>query len=277
MKIGIKTISQLSGFSPSTVSNVLNNRKGVNKNTVEKILHIAREVGYIYEAKISSIKLIVYKKHGQVVSDTPFFSALIEGVESACRERGFQTEICNLNQRSKDFNELLQQILNDRTTAVLLLATELLEEDIEPFEQCVPPMVVLDSWFRRKNFNSVLINNTDSVQNAVDYLIRKGHTKIGHLKSSIPIQNFYYREQGYLRSLTGNGIPVVPSYDVGLTPTMDGAHRDMKSYLQKTPADLPTAYFADNDIIALGAMKALKESYNRKNKDETENGIEDLP
>lgn len=277
MKVGIKTISQLSGFSPATVSNVLNNKRGANKNTVEKILQIAREVGYIDESKIDSIKLIIYKKHGLVVGDTPFFSALMEGVESACRSRGYLMSICNLNQKNEDFDTLMQQLLNDRTTALLLLATELSEKDVEVFEQCMPPLVILDSWFRQRSFNSVMINNTDSVQNAVDYLVQKGHTRIGHLKSCIPIQNFYYRERGYARSLSENGIPIIPTYDVSLTPTMDGSYRDMKAYLQTVETALPSAYFADNDIIALGAMKALQEAGYRIPADISIIGFDDMP
>ena len=125
MKVGIKTISELSGFSIATVSNVLNNKGSISRDTKEKVLQIAHEVGYIGKEKISSIKLVIYKKHGQVVGDTPFFSSLIEGIESACRMYGFQVEICNIYKSSESDDELLYQILHDQSTAILLLATEL--------------------------------------------------------------------------------------------------------------------------------------------------------
>ena len=47
MKVGIKTISELSGFSIATVSNVLNNKGSISRDTKEKVLQIAHEVGYI--------------------------------------------------------------------------------------------------------------------------------------------------------------------------------------------------------------------------------------
>ena len=100
MKINIKTISELTGFSQATVSNALNNKRGVNKETAERILAVAREHGYLPELKIDNIKLVIYKKQGVVVSDTPFFSALIEGVEAESRSAGYETTICNLNQGS---------------------------------------------------------------------------------------------------------------------------------------------------------------------------------
>lgn len=258
VKVNIKKISELSGFSPATVSNVLNRKKGVNKDTVEKIMRIAKEAGYLCERKIESIRLVVYKKNGVIISDSPFFSSLIEGVEKEGRACGYNTEICNLTKDSEDFEELLKEVLADHTSAVLLLATELDEDDVEIFKSATSPVVVLDSWFENMGFDSVLINNTDSVCMAVSYLIDKGHREIGYLKSSLKIQNFYYREQGYKRALERAGISPDEELFVKLFPTMDGAYRDMCDFLEKKPK-LPTAYFADNDIIAFGAMKALKE------------------
>ena len=204
MKVGIKTISELSGFSIATVSNVLNNKGSISRDTKEKVLQIAHEVGYIGKEKISSIKLVIYKKHGQVVGDTPFFSSLIEGIESACRMYGFQMEICNIYKSSESDDELLYQILHDQSTAILLLATELLEDDIAIFENSLAPLLVLDSWYPKQNFSSVAINNIDSVKNAVEYLINKGHKEIGHIKSSYLIQNFREREHGFLKALELN-------------------------------------------------------------------------
>lgn len=276
MKVSIKQISELSGFSPATVSNVLNNKKGVNKDTAELILKIAKESGYISGNRINHIKLVIYKKSGVVVTDTPFFSALMEGVEKESGEAGYETVVCNLDKSSPDFRSRLGQVLNDTNSGILLLATELYEEDIKPFRNAVAPVVVLDSWFDTLSFDTVLINNTDSVCNAVDYLIRKGHRYIGYLSSSVPIKNFYYREVGYRRAHTRNGLKANSAFSVKLLPTMDGAYQDMLAYLKTSPR-LPTAYFADNDIIAFGAMKALQECGYRIPDDISIIGFDDMP
>lgn len=276
MKINIKTISELTGFSQATVSNALNNKRGVNRETAERILAVAREHGYLPELKIDNIKLVIYKKDGMVVSDTPFFSALIEGVESESRSAGFETTICNLNRKDPDFEAMRDQLLSDPNCAVLLLATEMEEEDIKPFENALAPIVVLDSWFEEMTFDSVLISNTDSVCHAVKHLMAKGHKKIGYLRGSVRIKNFYYRDMGYQRALGSGGVPMDPRYTVTLTPTMEGAYEDMRSYLKGQP-ELPTAFFADNDIIALGAMRALQESGFRVPQDVSVIGFDDLP
>jgi len=76
VKINIKKISELSGFSPATVSNALNNKRGVNRETAEQIIRIAREHGYITESKIKSIRVVSYRDSGEVFAESPFFSSL---------------------------------------------------------------------------------------------------------------------------------------------------------------------------------------------------------
>ncbi|WP_069999821.1 LacI family DNA-binding transcriptional regulator [Cellulosilyticum sp. I15G10I2] len=276
MKTSIRQISKITGFSPATVSNALSGKRGVNKETAEKILEVAKERGYINETKITNIKFVIYKKSGEIISDTPFFSSLIEGVEMESRASGYKTIICNLDKGSEEFEHLLEQILNDSTSGILLLATELNEEDVKVFEKAVSPVVVVDSWYGKLNFDSVLINNTDSVHNAVDYLISKGHHEIGYLKSEFRIRNFTYRAQGYRRALIQKRIPINEEYQVILRPTMDGAYRDMDKYLNTNPK-LPSAFVADNDIIALAAIKALKQHGYKIPRDISVIGFDDLP
>jgi len=276
VKTSIKQLSDITGFSSATISNALNNKRGVNKDTSDLILKVAAEAGYINDAKITSIRFIVYRKHGRVVADTPFFSALISGVENECRACGYETVITHLDKNDVNFNKLLEQILRDRTTAIMVLATEFNEKDADPFKTAVCPVIMLDCWFEDMSFDAVIIDNTDSVYNAVSYLIENGHQKIGYLKSNTPIKNFYYREVGYRRAMVRAGLPINQSYSISLTPSMDGSYRDMNDYLDKH-TDLPTAFCADNDNIALGACKALKEHHYHIPRDISIIGFDDMP
>lgn len=276
-KVNIRYLSELSGFSPATISNVLNGKKGVNKETAAKILKIAKDTGYLSENKIEAIRFVIYKKHGKVVSETPFFSELIEGIEKECRRNGFALSILNLNCDDPDFEYNLSMVLSDHSTAILLLATELTKEDVKVFEKAMVPVVILDSWFEHQQFDTIIINNTDSVCNSVEYLIKKGHTKIGYISSAIPINNFYYRYCGYVRAMQRHGLSIDQEYQVKLTPTMDGAYKDMTVYLSNQANKVPTAYVVDNDIIALGAMKSLKEMGYKIPEDVSIIGFDNLP
>ena len=277
MKASIKQISEMTGFSPATVSNALNNKKGVNRETQEKILAAARECGYLSEGgPIHSIRFVIYKDTGRIVADTPFFSALIEGVEDESRRGAFETVICNLNRSAPDYEERLNQILTDPSSGILLLATELSEQEAARFKEARAPVVVLDNWFEESLFNSVLISNTDSACAAAEYLIRRGHKKIGYLQSEIPIKNFFYRFEGYERALKAHGLEPPEGGIVRLPPSMDGARERMNRLLKEGIA-LPSAYLADNDIIALGAMKAMQDNGISIPGDVSIIGFDDLP
>ena len=88
MKVSIKDISERTGYSPATISNALNHKKGVNKETAAEVFRVAREIGYINENSISRIKLVIFKKNGSIIDDTPFFPTLVSGFEQECRSRG---------------------------------------------------------------------------------------------------------------------------------------------------------------------------------------------
>lgn len=276
MKVSIRQISEMTGFSQATVSNALNNKKGVSSETARQILEAARACGYQGSRKIDGIRFVIIKNGGQVVADTPFFSALIGGVENESREAGYEITLLNLDTGQPDYRQQLRVLLSDPSYAILLLATELTEEDIVPFAKAAAPLVLLDAWFEKTVFDSVLINNLDSVKEATQYLIACGHKRIGYLKSKMRIQNFRHRELGWMLALQNAGIAPDPNYTFPLTPTVEGAHQDMSKLLENDPP-LPTAFFADNDIIAFGAIKALNEHDVAIPQDISVIGFDDLP
>ena len=276
MKPSIKHLSEITGFSTATISNALNNKKGVNKKTVDIIQKAARESGYNIKAKMSSIKFVIYKKLGHIFSDNPFFEPLIQGVVTAGNAEGYETIVSNLMESDSEFARQRDQILNDSSSGILLLATELSEEDAKVFENAVAPVVVVDGWFNNLNFNTVLMSNADSVVHLVNYLVENNHEQIGYLQSKFLIQNFYDRRNGYRSAMYANNLAVREEFLVDLFPTMDGAYKDMDLYLSGNPK-LPTAFVADNDIIALGAMKAMRK-HGIKIPDEISIvGFDDLP
>ena len=233
------------------------------------------------EKKINKIKLVVCKKTGDVVTDTPFFLDLLAGMERTGREFGYDTVVTNL---SLSDAEEIEQLKREVTTGVILLATELSEEDMKQFDDCEAPLVVIDSWYDNMKYDSVLISNTDSVCQAVAYLFDKGHERVGYLKGTDRITNFYYRQLGFERAHQKRKKPLHSEYDVEIRPMADIAYQDMKQYLEgmkKKSEDLhtvlPTAYFADNDIIAIGALKALQEAGIRVPEDVSLIGFDDMP
>ena len=71
MKVSIKDISRRTGFSPATISNALNHKKGVSEETSAEVFRVAKEMGYISESKIMRVKLVIFKRNGLIIDDTP--------------------------------------------------------------------------------------------------------------------------------------------------------------------------------------------------------------
>lgn len=276
MKVSIKEISRVTGFSPATVSNALNRKKGVNVETSAKIFQAAKELGYISESSITKIKLVIYKKNGLIIEDTPFFSLLIDGFEKECRARGYEMQLSYIDRRKEEYDAEVRKLINDTSAAITILGAELSSEEFEVFKSARCPLMTLDYWNSDMSCNGVIINNSDSAIKAVRYLIDKGHTEIGYLRGSFRINAFKTRGSGYRSAMNRAELPINKEYTVTLSTTMDGAYYDMAAWLEQKPK-MPTAFFADNDMIALGAMRALQEHGYRIPEDVSIIGFDDLP
>lgn len=275
MKASVKKISEITGFSQATVSNALNYKKGVNAETAAKILRVAQDLGYFDESRITKVKFVMYRRNGVIVEDTPFFPLMISGIEQECRACGMEMTMCNLDRDSSTFQEELRWLFNDKASAVIFLGTELLDEDQDLLKSMSEPFVVIDYWREDMSFDAILINNADSARTATEYLIGKGHREIGYLQGDFRIKPFRSRATGYQTALRKAQLPLKKEHVITLSANMEGAYKDMKAYLEKKP-NLPTAFFADNDMIALGAMKAMTEQGIRIPDDVSIVGFDDL-
>ena len=92
MSVTAKELARRLGISAAAVSMALNNKPGVSESTREKVIRAAKEAGYEFgklrgkeDSPKGSIAFLLYRRHGAVVGDTPFFSSLTDGVENACR------------------------------------------------------------------------------------------------------------------------------------------------------------------------------------------------
>jgi len=276
MKISIKKISEITGFSPATVCNALNHKRGVNRNTSAQIFKIAKELGYITEESISRIKVIVFRKSGSVIEDSPFFSLVMDGAEEACKTAGLELVVVYLDKRNSEYQEQIRWLVSDSTSGIVIIGSELEEEELDRFRITKCPVVLIDYWCNDMSFNAFMANNSASMFLVVDYLVKKGHKKIGYLRGKIRVYPFRARSAALQKILAQNNLQLPDKYVVTISTSMEGSYKDMAAYLKTNP-ELPTAFFADNDVIAVGAMKALKEYGYRIPEDISLIGFDDLP
>lgn len=264
MKVRVRDIALQAGVSPATVSNALNGRAGVSKESARQILHIAKEMGYAApktskQAERGYVRLVILKKHGLVVMDTQFFMELIEAIERQCQAEGLELIITHVHiGMDVDYRGRINDICAERCAGVLLLSTEIDETDLHLFDECQSPLLSLDNLFRHEHVHAVVMNNYDAGYRATNALYDIGHRKIAHITSKVAFNNMRYRRKGYQAAMIEKGMPVDEECIWRVTPTMDGAYQDMKMLLNEKRA-LPTAFFAGNDIMAVGCMQALSE------------------
>lgn len=276
MKVGVRDISRKTGFSPATVSNALNHKRGVSKETAEAILRVAQELGYQRPNRLDRIQFVVVRKSGKVLDESDFHPAVVDGVEREAKLHGLTTSYVTIDLADPGAHSQLRELCQDTTSGIVLLGTEMMEEDYEPFYGSAAPLVIVDGWCYHSFIESIVISNESSAYRAVHYLIGKGHTRIGYVRGNPVIRNFPLRERGCRRALEEAGLSWNDDYCVTVGTSLSTAYAAAKEWLEGDP-ELPTAFFAENDVMACGMMRALLERGVKVPEEVSFVGFDDLP
>jgi LacI family transcriptional regulator len=284
MTITAKELSKKLNLSEAAISMALNNKPGVSTKTRNLVLEEAKKHGYDFTrieeaANTNSVKgiiyFIIYRKSGAIVADTPFFSQLSEGIEAGCKKECYSLSITYIYE-DDDIAAQLQNIIYSGCSGIILLGTEMNESNFAPFSKQTVPIVILDSYFESIPRDCVLINNRQGAYLAASYLISKCKKQPGYLRSFYSIGNFEERTDGFFKAIRSHGMSKSKSIIHQLTPSVEGAYEDMKALLESGEEPV-SCYFADNDLIAAGAMKAFREAGYRIPEDISIVGFDNQP
>lgn len=274
----IRELAKLIHVSPSTISLVLNGKKGICEETRQKVLDAAEFYHYAPTARKSKnardVLLIKYWKSGMFVEENQgFISMIIDAIEEQLRAEhlGMTMTVAKTTLKS-----VLDSIDYSKYCGIILIATEVMDDDF-PFLDSIPiPFVVVDNTVPNHRCSSVCMNNVENVYLALDYCRKCGHTELGYLGSNTATENFAERHMAFIRYTQKLGLQFHPQNKFLLTPTMLGAHNDFLKILEEKP-QLPSCFFAENDTIALGSIKALKEMGYKIPRDVSLIGFDDIP
>jgi len=281
-KVKITDIARELSLSPATVSNVLSGRRQGQSEAGRRVREYVKEIGYQptnSHSRRRSIRLVIYKKHGRVIADTPFFSDLIAAIEHACRQDGYALNLIYLDmlRNPVETRTFLQKLKQENDYPTLLLATEMGLDDMQPFLSMDSPLVVVDSMFSQLPLNVVVMDNLEAGRLATECLIQNGHRHIGLITSSFAFQNMIERETSWRETLTQAGLEAREEDIFRVEPAVEGAAADMLKQLRAHRAPLPTAFFAANDFLAIGAFRALTMESYRVPEDISLIGMDDMP
>lgn len=282
MGITAKELAKILNLSAAAVSMALNNKPGVSTETRRRVIETAQKLDYdltrhtFRPRDVSSIYLIIYKKHGAIVGSNPFFQELSEGIAAGCQKNNYKMEIRYLYGEEGNIENRLKDMLYSGCTGIILLGTEMTPEDFLPFRALTIPIVLLDSYFETVPCDSIIINNIQGAFLAASYLIKTTEKQPGYLHSSYPIGNFAERYSGFFKAIHTYGMAASNSIVHSVTPSIEGAYADILEIL-KRQEPLAPCYFADNDLIALGALKAFKQHGYRIPEDISIVGFDNIP
>ncbi len=258
-----KELAQKLNVSPAALSLALNNKPGISDATRKRILGQLEELGYGDLARKKTLKaenlcFVVFKKHGEILDQHPFFLLLMEGLEAQTRKYGLNLLFFTVDCR-QPMEAQIERLNALDVKGVVVFATEMLREDIPFFQKLNMPFVALDNDFICFDVNAVAINNQMGMFQAVEHLVSLGHKEIGCLCATRRISSFAERRLAFQNAMAGFGLPLREEYVVTLPYPEQASYQAFKTYLEKSP-HLPTAFVSEDDTMSIGAMRALQEA-----------------
>ena len=263
--VSIKDIAKEASVSIATVSYVINNKKNVSKKTREKVQSIIDKLGYRTNIIARSLRTKSTKAIGVIVPDisTPFTSQVVRGMEEIAKTAGY-TLILGCHYYDIVEEERQVQVFLDQFIDGIILFNGF---DNSLFVEVVSkkiPLVLVDRKVKNENIPSVTVDNIKGVESAVDYLVLKGHKKIGYVtfdyKNHTIVKERY---DGYCRGLKKNKIQYNEGYvvntDIFRLKEIEGTYEFMKKYFL-TSKDIPTAFITISDFNAYGIILAARET-----------------
>jgi len=257
--VTIKDIAKIAGVSMNTVSRAFNNKPDISKETKERILKIAQELGYVKNFTASSLKQKESKIIGVVISDSanPFYAETLKGIEAAARKYGYQIILCNTERDYRIEKEMIRILIGRRVDGLIIGPVQTGYEDIKMLEDMKFPTVILGRHFEDIEIDEIYNNEVKGGYLATKHLIERGRRKIVMLNGFLEISAARMRLEGYKKALFDYGIDFDESgVLIGDIDFISGYERTLDLIERKKEFD---AIFCYNDMIAFGAVKALRE------------------
>ncbi len=276
-QVTIYDVAQEAGVSDATVSRVLNNKDNVREPTRERVQRAAKKLGYV--ANVQARILAGGKSNiiGLLVPglDTAYIAEIVRGIDIELSHANYELILYTTRRRSSDEASYLQYIANSLSEGLLLVVPLLSTEYLKVLSSLEYPYVLIDAIDETDNSFSVVATNHEGAYRATNYLIELGHERIAFIQGIPDLHTSKARLNGYLAALRDHGLPVHQEYIVnGDFLQQSGYHQTQMLLSLPLP---PTALFAANDIMALGAMDAIRNRGLEIPKDISVIGFDDIP
>lgn len=261
--VTIKDISKRSGYSISTISKVMNNYPDIPEQTRNIILNLIEEMRYVPNSTARSLKTaksytigIIFEEMTQQGLQHPLFSKILESFKNVVEAQGYDILFLAKNMGLQN-GSYYQHSVRKQVDAVLVLCADFNSENMTELYASELPLVVID--YVEKSALTISSNNDHGIALAIEHLASLGHQKIGHIYGDIYTYIGYIRKKAFEKAMQLHQLEVLESYaEAGPKYSREDGYDAMKELLNK---ELPmTAVFCASDLLAIGAIEAIREA-----------------
>lgn len=257
--MNIKQIAKQAGVSVATVSRVLNHPESVAPDTKEKIERIMQEAGYTPNWFARGLNFNRTKTIGLMIPHilNPANMEIVKGIEDVARQKDYITFMCNVENDPEKERQYAESLIHRKVDGIILISSHLEAEEIENiYNQGVPVVMIGEN----KGKPEVPVVRTDCRQamcKAVKYLVESGYQKIAILYGNTPALENKKKIEGYEQALEKEGLVVNPTYIIATENNIEGGYLGAKKVIEMK--DRPEVIMATSDLIAFGAIDAMKD------------------
>ncbi len=253
--VTIKDVAREAGVAISTVSNVLNNVGNVSTETTKKVMEVVERLKYVPNVNAKYLKTNKKNTIGLFVSSVQgdFYRQLVQAVHLQCKINGYILNIYVSNENTSE--EIYSMILSSGVEGAIIMNDGLSDNYIDRLERLNMPIVFIDREYRSEKVSSVVIDNAYGVTQAVEYLVKLGHRRIGYFHG---VDNFDEKARfaAFRKAMDHFCLRVEEKFMLNGFFEEAVAYSEMYKLLMRG-GELPDAFFCANDEMAQGSIRAL--------------------
>ena len=255
----IKDIAELARVSTATVSRVMNHHPQIADETRSRVLQAMEQVGYEPSRVARRMRMKTTNIVGLILSDiaNPFFASVVRGIEDLAYANGYSLLLCNSNEELAREELYVRVLLAEKVAGVIVSPTHESSPACKTLVDSGIPVVAMDRYLCHLDVDTVVVDNVHGSYEAVSHLIALGHQRIALIGGPTAVTTGRERQEGYEKALKDHGITVDESLiKVGTFRQDSGYQKACELLEMDTP---PTAIFAANNLMTLGALNAIHE------------------
>lgn len=278
--VTIHEVAKKAGVAVSSVSRVLSNHPDVSTDMKRKVEDAARELGYFPDPVAQSLRRGSSRLIGYVVRDfaTPFFSDVIEGLETVLNKSGYTLLVTNGGGSQSQELDRITMLKRRRVDGLLLStfvdSTTKLRRAVESFGK---PVVLVDRDIADIDVGRSLFNHVSGVEAATLDLVNLGHTSIALVTGTPDVRPTRERIKGFRKGLQVNELAAERSFEVTGVFSAAFARKETTSAMTSMSIQRPTAIISGGVQATIGVLESFSELGIQPGRDVALVVVDDLP